>query len=578
MKALILAAGFGSRLRPYTDTTPKPLFTIGGRPLLEKLIVALRKAGCDTIIINTHHLPSRIESFLKSECYPFPVLLRHEPVILGTGGAIKNIADLLNNQHNQPFFVINSDIVTDIDLRSVYSYHLKHNALATMVLKDDSRFNNVWVNASGYVDSFYADAPLQAAVSDAVNNKNPGARQSNPMTFTGIQVLNPEVTDYIPGNVFIASIDIYRRLIAKHQQIKAFLANDFYWDDIGTPQRYRDVNIRYMAPRAFKKAFPDDACNAITHKKLEGDGSNRCWYRLTMGHHNLIIADHGIRKNPMPLQTSEAEAFIAIGRHLSQKSLPVPEIYLYDTFAGLVFLEDLGDCHLQQVIRGTDQPEQIITWYQRVIDMMIQLALNGYQHFDLAWTWQTTHYDKTLILEKECRYFIDAFINKYLGSCIRFDDFANEFDALADGALRFAVTGFMHRDMQSRNIMVKNGKIWFIDFQGGRSGPLQYDLASLLIDPYVALPVAIQSHLSDYAIQTLSSLMPIDPEHFKECYYHCALARNLQILGAFGFLSKVRGKNKFEQYISPALHTLKNLIEASRGKKFPKLKKLISTL
>ena len=564
MKALILAAGFGTRLSPYTDTTPKPLFTIGGRPLLDKLIAALRLAGCDTIIINTHHLPFRIESFLKSEHYPFPVLLSYEPKILGTGGAIKNIAGLLDNL---PFFVINSDIVTNIDLRSVYAYHLAHNALATMVLKDNSRFNNVQVNLDGYVDSF----------DTAIEKK--GFRQSAAMTFTGIQVLNPKITDYIPDNIFITSIDIYKRLIAEHQPIKAFIADDFYWDDIGTPQRYRDANIHYMAPRAFKKAFPYNACKTIAREELKGDGSNRRWYRLTTGHRSLIMVDHGICNHAMPSQTSETQAFIAIGRHLHQKGIPVPQIYLYDTFAGLVFLEDLGDCHLQQVIRNTDRPDQIIAWYQQVIDMIIQLSISGYQNFDLAWAWQTTHYDKTLIIEKECRYFIDAFTNNYLGQHrIRFDDLVAEFDALADGAIKFAITGFMHRDMQSRNIMVKNGKIWFIDFQGGRSGPLQYDLASLLIDPYVALPAEIQSYLTDYAIQTLSSLMTIDSEQFKECYYHCALARNLQILGAFGFLSKVRGKKDFIQYIAPALQTLKNLMKASGGEKFTKLKKLVSKL
>jgi len=571
MKALILAAGYGSRLRPYTDTIPKPLFTIGGRPLLEIHISALRQAGCDTIIINTHHLSSRIESFLKSECFPFPVILRHEPEILGTGGAIKNIADLLDSH---PFFVINSDIVTDIDLKQVYTYHLKHNAPATMVLKDDSRFNSVWVNADGYVDSFDADASLKDA---AIKKTKSSAQQSVAMTFTGIQVLNPGITDYIPDHGFISSIDIYRRLIAEHQQVKVFMANSYYWDDIGTPQRYKDVNINAMAPQAFQKAFPNDACIAITPKKLKGDGSDRSWYRLTAGQHTLIMADHGIRTQTGPSQTSEAEAFVAIGRHLHQKGLLVPEIYLYDTFAGLVFLEDLGDCHLQQVIRETTRPDQIIFWYQRVIDEMIRLSLSGYTDFDFSWAWQTAYYDKMLILEKECRYFLDAFTNQYLGQNICFDDFSDEFDALADGATRFAVTGFMHRDMQSRNIMVKDHKIWFIDFQGGRIGPFQYDLASLLIDPYIALPVALQSHLTDYAIQKLSSLMAIVPEQFKRCYDHCALARNLQILGAFGFQSKARGKKDFIQYISPALQTLKNQLDTPVGDKFPKLRKLVST-
>ena len=106
MKALILAAGFGTRLLPYTETTPKPLFTIDGQPVLDITICRLIEAGCQKIVINTHHLNDKITAFVKNRRYPIPITVRYEPEILGTGGGIKNMADIWSDQ---PFMVINSD-------------------------------------------------------------------------------------------------------------------------------------------------------------------------------------------------------------------------------------------------------------------------------------------------------------------------------------------------------------------------------------------------------------------------------------------------------------------------------------
>src|SRR5210317_1459900 len=122
--------------------------------------------------------------------------------------------------------------------------------------------------------------------------------------------------------------------------------------------------------------------------------------------------------------------------------------------------------------------------------------------------------------------------------------------------------GFMHRDMQSRNIMIKGRDIYFIDFQGGRIGPIQYDLASLLIDPYVELPHAIQAQLIDYSIEVLAAQTELTPEKFLSCYHYCRLTRNLQILGAYAYLSKVKGKKHFESYIPAAVRSLRSNLAA----------------
>ena len=525
MKSMILAAGMGTRLLPYTEKTPKPLFPVAGRPLLDITIRKLKHAGSTAIIINTHHLYQKIESFIKKIEYGIPVYTRHEPVILGTGGGIKNVIDFFDDQ---PFMVVNSDIVTDIDLRKVYDYHLNHKYPVTLVLYDNHTFNSVSFNKNGFITNFEKESSIPSSAM---------------LTFTGIQVINPEVFDFIPDNVFSSIIDAYKKMISKGEKIKAFISEKDLWQDIGTPVSYKKAVFDTMAPEAFKKAFPDSLPHKIEQTKLKGDGSERKWYRLTAENRSLVMADHGIREID---ETCEVDSFVAIGLHLHEAKIPVPKIHMYDTFSGLVFLEDLGDVNLQTLVQKAENPEVIFSHYKSVINHFIDMSLSGSTGFDLSWTYQSETYDKNLIMEKECRYFVEAFLTGYLDINSDFEDLKDEFSLLADHALVSSFNGFMHRDLQSRNIMVKNGDYYFIDFQGGRMGPIEYDLASLLIDPYVSLPYPVQDQLLEYCIEKLLSSVDFDPDKFRTCFKYCALTRNLQILGAFGYLSKVKGKTYFE--------------------------------
>ena len=570
MKALILAAGFGTRLLPFTKTTPKALFPVAGRPLLHIIILKLQQAGCKAVIINTHHLHKKIASYLTRQNYTIPVITRYEPQILGTGGAIKNVADFWDDH---PFMVINSDILTDIDLKKVYEFHLNHRHPVTLVLHDDPRFNTVSVNKDGFITEFHDSTSLPPPPASDLNASRPGPIER--LTFTGIQVLDPQVLERIPENIFSNSIDIYRDLISENKKICAFISKEYYWKDIGSPESYSKAVFEHMAPETFKHVFPSEAPKKIFRTRLKGDGSDRNWYRLTSENRSLVMADHGIRKTQ---STSEVDAFVAIGRHLYDNDIPVPEIYLYDTFSGLVFMEDLGDVNLQTLVLNTENPEKIISYYQSVIALLGNLSLSGAKDFDPLWTYQTAHYDQDLILEKECRYFVDAFLRNYLGMNIRFKDLENEFRSLADRALEFSVNGFMHRDMQSRNIMVKNNRFYFIDFQGGRLGPIQYDLAALLMDPYVDLSFWVRKLLLDFSVQTLSSVLNVNPDHFLSGYKYCSITRNLQILGAFAYLSRIKKKSYFEKYIPNAIHTLIYTFSALKNKEFPKLETIVKTL
>ena len=556
MKAMILAAGYGNRLRPYTDHTPKPLFTIAGRPLLDVTIGMLQQAGCRSVIINTHHLHSQIETFIASRKYSIEVALRYEPQILGTGGALKNVADFWDDQ---PLLVINADIIVEVDLADIYRAHCRDHPAGTLILCDDPDFNSVAVEQSQWVAGF-------------THPSRDRGQASGLFTFTGIQVLEPEILDYIPANTPYSSIDAFRAMLADGKKFKAVMIPKTCWRDIGSPERYRRTAIDKSTPLAFERAFAAPCRRTVDRLKLKGDGSQRQWYRLKSELGSLIMVDHGIRQTRT---TCEVDAFVHLGRHLYRQGVRVPEIYLFDTFSGLIFLEDLGDIHLQQVVQSTADTSRLISLYKTVIDQIIRLSRQGAVNFDRSWTYQTSDYDQELILDKECRYFLQAFLHGYIGFDARFDDFEAEFKSLADNALRYPTSGFMHRDMQSRNIMVKDRRIYFIDFQGGRIGPIQYDLASLLIDPYVDLPRSIQSRLLEDSLKMVSAVAPVDPDQFRKCYHYCALTRNLQILGAFAYLSRVKDKKHFEKYIPAALRTLRSNLKANGRQKFPRLSEAV---
>lgn len=559
MKALILAAGLGTRLHPYTSHTPKPLFPIAGTPLIQYVIDNLIQSGCRSIMINTHHLATRIERFIRERAYPIPITTRNEPEILGTGGAIKNTADFWDDE---PFFVINSDIVTDIDLKAVYEYHQSHAHPATLVLKDDPEFNLVSVDKQARLLGFSAD--------DAFDH----GPASEKLAFTGIQVLDPEVLEHIPPDMFYSSIDAYRDMMSQGKTVKAFIDRNLFWTDIGSPARYRQAAYEQAVYQAFHKAWGQVPGSDITRIRLKGDGSDRKWYRLVSEGRTMVMVDHGIKTS---MNRTEVDSFIAIGRHLQNTGIPVPEILHEDAFPGLVFLEDLGDVLLQDEIKKSDSENTARDYYGPVIQHLVRLSQDGGNGFNPEWTYQTRAYDQDMILEYECRYFTESFLNRFLGMTVRFKDLLSEFRQLSEKALEYAVTGFLHRDMQSRNIMVKNGECYFIDFQGGRMGPIQYDLASLLIDPYVELPAAVQDALVEDCIEALSRRTKINPDRFKKGYAYCRLTRNLQMLGAFAHLTLIKNKKGFRQYMKPAIQTLLNQLATRHAREFPKLLKVAET-
>jgi aminoglycoside/choline kinase family phosphotransferase/dTDP-glucose pyrophosphorylase len=593
MKALVLAAGLGTRLRPYTHITPKPLFTVAGVTMLDRIIGQLENAGCSSIMVNTHHLHEKIEKHIKNkkDLYKADVRTVYEPVILDTGGAVKNLGDFWDDG---PFFVVNSDIFTDADFYGLYRNHSASDAAATLMMHDDSRFNNVAVCNDLGINAF------------RVKNADNGRL----MAFTGIQVVSPEILDFIPEKTPFSIIDAYRDILADGRRINAFVPEKIMWEDVGTPEAYLKVSKISLAKKVFgffdvpevqanpgfhrSQELPETPGGAlesilsekeaeskpesdIFFEKLKGDGSDRSWYRVFSNGTTRILAEHGIKNTEL---TCESESFYNIGMHLGRKGVPVPEIIKADTFSGHVFVDDLGNTHLADFVKSADDSAQIRDMYRKVISDLAFFSIKGIEGFDTSWTWQTPEYSREMVLEKECHYFRDAFLRNYRNLFFEDSELEPAFRLIAEGASSKGFMGLMHRDFQSKNIMIKQGKPYFIDYQGARKGPYQYDIASLLIDPYVSLDGDLVSELEDHAFRCICSLIDtgsivnkdnssgdrnMDRGVFMESLAFCRVSRNLQILGAFSFLSKVKGKKSFEDFIPAAVSSLKRNLSILSG-------------
>ncbi len=533
---MILAAGFGTRLRPISYSLPKPLLPVARRAVLDRMVERLAMAGCETVVVNCHHLAELVLDHVAQIEYPTRVHVVHEPEILGTGGGIKNAAPLLGDR---PFVVANADVLSDVDFAALYDFHCSHPDPVTLVMHDEPRFNQVTVK-DGLVTGFGQATP-QA-----------GGRL---MAFTGIQVMDPEVLDYIPENRNYSSIDAYRGLLGDGGRIRAWVPKDLWWHDVGTPAGHSRAALEVNAA-AVLGCEPRD----VTVTPLAGDGSDRRWYRAEHGGRTVVAVDHGPGAG---LESpSEANAFVLIGDHLRRKGLPVPEILRYDGTAGQAYVRDVGDTHLATRLAGMDTESRTRLYAEQLLPALAEMSILGAEGFDTCWCHQGPLYDRDLVLERECRYFIESFVNSHLGLPDDYGDFAAEFETLADRVTDTATIGFMHRDFQTRNIMVdQQGALWFIDYQAGRLGPMAYDLASLLMDPYSPLPYDTALDLARGHAARLSSRIGLDTGMFMENFRLCAVCRNMQILGAFAKLGGAMGKPGFLEHIPRAAHTLARNLE-----------------
>ena len=309
----------------------------------------------------------------------------------------------------------------------------------------------------------------------------------------------------------------------------------------------------------------------IRVSSVPGDGSARDFFRIR---HDKSEESYILVLNPPDTDTARREnrAYLMIGRHLRRKGIRVPKVYEADLGSGFFLLEDLGDTSLQDAIKGGQRPSEL---YPLVLEHLIKMQVEARNGFDPAWTCQTRRYNALVMRRFEAEYFVEAFLEGYLGLKGAGAGLKGSFDFLAQRASEAPAEFFMHRDFQSRNIMVKGLQIGILDWQGGRLGPLGYDLASLLLDPYVNLSKETREELFQEYCHQIQGLDSRWAEELKRSYPYLAIQRNLQVLGAFSFLSRVRQKPYFASYIPNALSSLKTLLEDLNH---PRLSPLLSLL
>ena len=241
MKAAVLAAGLGTRLRPLTDVCPKPLLPVLNRPLLGLVLAQLEAAGCFQVAVNTHHLADQVHDFLRAEPWSFLLSVSHEPEILGTGGGLRQLGEVLREG---PFLAINADILTDLDLAEIYRGH-RPGAVSTLVLHDCPAYNNVWVK-DGAVVSIGAPPP------------GGGALMKNPWPTPASRWWTGRCWTYIPPQGAYDLVQAWREAMAAGERLAYLTVSGHFWQDLGTPENYLAAHRRLLAGASPKLAaiFP----------------------------------------------------------------------------------------------------------------------------------------------------------------------------------------------------------------------------------------------------------------------------------------------------------------------------------
>ncbi len=304
-----------------------------------------------------------------------------------------------------------------------------------------------------------------------------------------------------------------------------------------------------------KTLFQDHFSTSVEQiDQLPRSGSDRQYFRLH-GKTQTAIGAY----NP---DLRENQAFVGFSRHFYDKKIAVPEVYAADLSQHIYLQQDLGNRTLFQQLQAAREsdtfPDAVIPLYKKAIDQLAHLQIEGGKGLDYDLCYPKAAFDRQSILW-DLNYFKYYFLKL---SKTTFDEQAleDDFHRFADVLLDVDGEYFMFRDFQSRNIMLQEDQVWFIDYQGGRKGALQYDLASLLWQAKANLPYPLREELLDYYVQSAQRFAPLQPAEFVQNYYAFVLVRCLQVLGAYGFRGLYEGREHFISSIPFALDNLEWLL------------------
>jgi NDP-sugar pyrophosphorylase family protein len=231
---MILAAGYGTRLKPLTDKTPKALIKINQIPLIELVIKKLIAAGVNEIIINVHHHAEQIVTFVKEKRnFGIRIEFSNETKILGTGGGLRQAAYFFEN--GEPFFLHNVDILSTINLSDMYQYHFQKKALVTLALKKRETKRYFIVDEKNYICG-HADTSKKVS-----RLKRKPAGKTSLIPFCGIHIISPEIFDCVKQEGQFSIVDVYLDLIAYGLPVIGYPVDNDYWKDIGKLETLEEV-------------------------------------------------------------------------------------------------------------------------------------------------------------------------------------------------------------------------------------------------------------------------------------------------------------------------------------------------
>lgn len=516
-KAVVLAAGHGTRLRPFTCATPKPLMPVWGETMLERIVRMLRERGVDDIVVNSHHLHEQIRVWTdeyrktaQAAGDKVRIKVSYEPEILGNGGVLNPLREWIGED---PFYLVSSDIVMENvpDLEKPFE-RLKTSGCIGVALVTEAGPRTIEVEPESKFVTCW---------------KSPDPGVEGTFTYCGFAILKPAILKYVKPDGFSSIVAAFEKAMMEGGKfIKAVESKDLLWEDAGTIQRYVDLN-RDGDDNGFADIPQLKVVGATNPKFLGARGSERVFFGCDQG--IAVMYDDGNR--------DENGKYPGHARWLKSKGIPVPEI-----------LADVPEKKVMMMTNAGTERKMSLEDYAKVIETLVRFNALGSESDvpadllppfdDETWEWERNLFAK---------YCLGANFQMEMSDAVR-----KELEGVAE-ILEKEPKALVHRDFQSTNVLWKGNDLTFIDFQGMRLGPAAYDLASLVYDPYVTF-----TDEQRRALVALYAKTARRPE-FEKILPYAAVQRLSQCLGAYGRLASV-GQPQFGKHVVPALQ---NLLDAA---------------
>ena len=512
-KAVVLAAGHGTRLRPFTCATPKPLMPVWGETMLSRIVALLRERGVDDIVVNAHHLHEQVRAWTddyrkaaQAAGDKVRIKLSYEPEILGNGGVLNPLREWIGDE---PFYLVSSDIVMENvpDLEPAFA-RLKTSGCIGVALVTESGPRTIEVEPESKFVTCW---------------KSPDPGVEGTFTYCGFAILKPEILNYVKPDGFSSIVTAFEKAMMEGGKfIRAVESKDLLWEDAGTIQRYIDLN-RDGEDNGFADIPQLKAVGAANPKFLGARGSERVFFGCDQG--IAVMYDDGNR--------DENGKYPGHARWLKAKGIPVPEILADVPEKKVMLMSNAGTERKMTLDDSVKVVETLVKF--NALGTAPDVPANLLPPFDdETWEWERNLFAK---------YCLGANFQMEMSEAVR-----KELEGVAE-ILEREPKALVHRDFQSTNVLWKNGELSFIDFQGMRLGPAAYDLASLVYDPYVTF---IEGERK--ALVALYAKLANRPELVKILPY-AAVQRLAQCLGAYGRLASV-GQPQFGKHVVPALRNL----------------------